>query len=220
MPRKGTGRASRNHRLAGSLARLGAALASGILVLGGCVGGTTASGTTPGVAMPGASAPAITSGTTAPGTIMAPSAAPPGASLPGAATPSAAPPDPSPPRPSQTAPGGGGTGTTTPSPLPASAEPTPVSLIVTQADNNRTLHLSVGQRLLIDLGATLDWVVTVEDEGVVGRVPGVLVIRGAQGTYVARAPGTTLLNAVGSPICASGACPQFRVAFSVTLVVQ
>ena len=124
------------------------------------------------------------------------------------------------PRASQAAPGGGATRTATPPPLPASAEPAPASLVITQVDNGRTLQLAVGQQLLVDLGSTLDWAVTVADQGVVGRVPGVLVIRGAQGLYVARGPGTTLLSAVGSPICASGACPQYRVAFGVSLVVR
>ena len=209
MPREGTMRLPRRRRRAGSLARFGVAIVAGILVLGGCVGGTTPGAPTPGdttqgAATPGATAPAIPTGATPPST----------------EAPSSAPPDATPPRASQTAPGGGATRTATPPPLPASAEPAPASLVITQADNGRTLQLAVGQQLLVDLGSTLDWVVTVADQGVVGRVPGVLVIRGAQGLYVARGPGTTLLSAVGSPICASGACPQFRVAFSVTLVVR
>jgi hypothetical protein len=27
------------------------------------------------------------------------------------------------------------------------------------------------------------------------------------------------LSAIGSPVCTSGACPQFRIAFSITIVV-
>jgi hypothetical protein len=82
-----------------------------------------------------------------------------------------------------------------------------------------TLHLAVGQRLLVDLGSTVDWTVTIADQGIVRRVPGVLVIRGAQGIYAALTPGTTTLSAIGSPVCTSGACPQFRIAFSITIVV-
>jgi len=37
--------------------------------------------------------------------------------------------------------------------------------------------------------------------------------------YAALAPGTTTLSAIGSPVCTSGACPQFRIAFSITIVV-
>ena len=87
------------------------------------------------------------------------------------------------------------------------------------ADNGTTLHLAVGQQFLVDLGSTVDWSVTIADQGIVRRVPGVLVIRGAQGIYAALAPGTTTLSAIGSPICSSGACPQFRIAFRIALVV-
>jgi hypothetical protein len=91
---------------------------------------------------------------------------------------------------------------------------------VTSADNGTILHLAVGQQFLLDLGASVDWAVTVADQNVVGRVPGVLVIRGAQGIYVARTTGTTLLSAVGSPHCTSGACPLFRIGFRLTITVS
>ena len=106
----------------------------------------------------------------------------------------------------------------TPTPSPANAAASPVT--VTQADDGTVLHLAIGQQFLLDLGASLSWAVTVADQNVVGRVPGILVIHGAQGVYVARTAGTTLLNAVGSPQCASGACPLFRLAFSVTIKVS
>ena len=91
---------------------------------------------------------------------------------------------------------------------------------MTLADNGTTLHLAVGQQFLLDLGSTVTWSVAIGDQGIVGRVPGVLVIRGAQGIYAALAPGTTTLSAIGSPICSSGVCPQFRIAFSITIVVD
>jgi hypothetical protein len=65
----------------------------------------------------------------------------------------------------------------------------------------------------------MDWTATVADQSVVSRVIGVLVIQGAQGIYEARAPGTTVLSAIGSPHCTSGICPQYRVAFQVTITV-
>jgi hypothetical protein len=96
---------------------------------------------------------------------------------------------------------------------------------VTQADDGTVLHLAVGQQFLLDLGASnlgasMSWAVTVADQNVVGRVPGILVIQGAQGVYAARTAGTTLLQAVGSPHCTSGACPLFRIAFSITITVS
>jgi hypothetical protein len=94
------------------------------------------------------------------------------------------------------------------------------SLIVTQADNGTTLHLAVGQQFLLDLGSSEDWTVTVANQDVVSRVLGVLVVKGAQGLYVARAGGTTVLSAIGSPHCTSGVCPLFRIAFKVTITVH
>jgi len=90
---------------------------------------------------------------------------------------------------------------------------------VTAADDGTTLHLAIGQQFLLDLGPSMDWAVTVADPNIVARVPGVLVIKGAQGIYVARTSGTTLLSAVGSPQCTSGACPLFRRAFRITIAV-
>jgi hypothetical protein len=91
---------------------------------------------------------------------------------------------------------------------------------VTQADNGTTLHLAVGQQFLLDLGSSEDWTVTVANQDVVSRVLGVLVVKGAQGIYAARASGTTVLSAIGSPYCTSGVCPLFRIAFKVTITVD
>jgi hypothetical protein len=105
-------------------------------------------------------------------------------------------------------------------PIPSAGQPAAAPLVVTAADNGTTLHLAVGQQLLLDLGSAVDWAVTVADQRVVGRVIGVLVIRGAQGIYEARTAGTTLLSAIGSPPCPSGgACPLFRLGFRLTIVV-
>jgi hypothetical protein len=91
---------------------------------------------------------------------------------------------------------------------------------VTLADNGTMLRLAVGQEFLFDLGSSLDWAATVADQDIVSRVIGVLVVQGAQGIYEARAPGTTVLSAIGSPICSSGICPLYRVAFKVTITVD
>jgi uncharacterized protein YkwD len=97
------------------------------------------------------------------------------------------------------------------------AAPTPT---VTRADNGTTLHLAVGQQFRLDLGATVHWTVTVADPQIVRRMSGVLVIRGAQGIYVARRRGTTRLGAVKSPRCTSGACPPSRPGFHLTITVS
>ena len=91
---------------------------------------------------------------------------------------------------------------------------------MTQADNGTTLHLAVGQQFLLDLGSSEDWTVSVANQDVVSRVPGVLVVKGAQGIYAARATGTTVLSAIGSPHCTTGVCPLFRIAFTITITVD
>jgi hypothetical protein len=108
----------------------------------------------------------------------------------------------------------------TSTPTPSPGETAAASRVVTIADNATTLHLAVGQQFLLDLGSSLDWAVTVADPGIVQRVAGVRVSQGAQGLYVARAAGTTVLSAVGSPHCTSGVCPLFRLGFSVTITVS
>ncbi len=102
-------------------------------------------------------------------------------------------------------------------PAPSPSETAAASLVVTEADNDATLQLSVGQRLMLGLGSSLDWALIVANPVMVERVAGVLDTKGAQGLYVARATDTTVLSAVGSPHCASGSvCPMFRLAFSLT----
>jgi hypothetical protein len=113
--------------------------------------------------------------------------------------------------------------TSTPRPVVATptAAPTGPSSI-TLADNGKTFDLAVGQSFLLDLGEGYDWNVTIADQNVVSRVIGILVIRGAQGVYVARHPGQTTLTAVGDPPCrqASPPCAAPSRTFSVTLVVH
>lgn len=104
-----------------------------------------------------------------------------------------------------------------PTPSPSPVVGTASTIVVTQADDGAVLHLAVGQQFLLDLGSSMDWAVTVADQNVVERGAGVLVIQGAQGIYVVRTSGTTILSAVGSPHCTSGVCPLFRLRFSITI---
>lgn len=91
--------------------------------------------------------------------------------------------------------------------------PTPVALArragaasetvqtVTLDRNGQTLDLVVGERFLLQLGDEYVWTVRVADPAVVGRVVNVAVVRGAQGLYEAKQPGTTTLEASGDPPC-------------------
>ncbi|MDB5194504.1 MAG: hypothetical protein JWN50_518 [Parcubacteria group bacterium] len=93
--------------------------------------------------------------------------------------------------------------------------------MVTQADNATTVSLVKGQRFGIAMGDTLEWSLTFDPTGIVTRVTNISTIRGEQGVYTATNTGTTVLHATGAPICNPGeACPQFRQAVTVTLVVR
>jgi hypothetical protein len=103
--------------------------------------------------------------------------------------------------------------------------PPPVTgagVTLTQADNGRTVTLAVGQRLTLALSGAggLSWDAQVDDPAVLARevVP---LPSDVQGIFVAAAPGTTTLRAVGTPTCPTGAaCPQLAAVFGVTVVVQ
>jgi hypothetical protein len=236
-------RTRRNHSHAGPPIVVGVALALVSLIFGGCVAAGPSNGVLPspsatgvpsvpgsvappaGSASPGPSASGGPFATTAP-CLSTTSPAQACSSEPAAPSPagSAIPPRTAPAAsaPSVTrvpAPNPAGTPVARTAPTPSPADAAASSVTVTQVDDGTVLNLAVGQQFLLDLGASMSWAVTVADQNVVGRVPGILVIQGAQGVYVARTAGTTVLNAVGSPHCTAGACPLFRLAFSITIKV-
>ncbi len=226
------GRGSGGRGIIGARLGLGGTFAICVTLLGGCVGAASPAVTNPGESVALATA-AVSGPTTAPSVASSGGLLSSGGSCLASAQPSgecAVPGGPlTSPGPSQppSSPPATPRATATPLPRPTATVPpattaTPpgaAALVVTPADSGTTLHLVVGQQFLVDLGSTVDWSVAVADQAIVRRVPGVLVIRGAQGIYSALAPGTTILSAIGSPICSSGACPQFRIAFSLTIVV-
>ncbi len=112
----------------------------------------------------------------------------------------------------------GATGAATSAATPAA---TGQGLIVTLADDGKTINLKVGQTFLLDLGEGFNWTSTVANQNIISRVVGITVIRGAQGVYKADAPGTTTLTANGEPACrqAKPACGQPNRLFSVTITV-
>ncbi len=111
--------------------------------------------------------------------------------------------------------------TETPAPQPTRGPDQ--QLVITLASDNQTYHLKVGQRFLVNLGMdTYNWDVTIADQSIASRVIGVMVIRGAQGLYEARAPGTTTLTATGDPLCRQSkpACMMPSRMVRVTLIVE
>jgi hypothetical protein len=93
-------------------------------------------------------------------------------------------------------------------------------LIVGIGDQGKTVVMHVGDRFLLQLGEVFDWTVTSSDDTVVGRVPNITVIRGAQGLYEGRKVGEATLNGIGDPLCRSSQPPCMVPSISFTLHVQ
>lgn len=93
---------------------------------------------------------------------------------------------------------------------------------LTLADNGRTIAMQPGEQFLLFLGDDYLWNVAPADPGILSRDEGKQTIEGAQGVYVARAPGTTALNAVGDPACrlAEPPCLAPSISFTVNVEVQ
>jgi hypothetical protein len=72
---------------------------------------------------------------------------------------------------------------------------------ITQENNNQTIELNVGDTFLLKLGEEYMWNVEIDNDDVVSRVKNIAVIRGAQGVYEAKMPGSVTLSAVGDLPC-------------------
>ena len=94
---------------------------------------------------------------------------------------------------------------------------------ITLADNGKTFILHPGDRFLLNLGMnTFDWTVDIDNQNVLSRVKGVMVIRGAQGIYEANSLGEALLTAIGNPLCRNSvpACEMPSIMFRITVIVK
>lgn len=93
---------------------------------------------------------------------------------------------------------------------------------VTLEDQGKTIPLVFGESFLLSLGGGDDWVVTISDESVIGRVMNIAEVVGAQGVYEAHRAGTVTLEAVGDPACRQSKppCMAPSILFSVTIVVK
>jgi hypothetical protein len=107
-------------------------------------------------------------------------------------------------------------------PAPTKTEVVPgQDLRITLDDNGKTLTFQPGQRFLLYLGEGYTWDLNISDQNVIRRVPGVMVIRGAQGLFDAVQAGTTTITAVGDPACRQSQppCAMPSRAFEVRIVV-
>lgn len=72
---------------------------------------------------------------------------------------------------------------------------------ITQENNNQAIELNVGDTFLLKLGEEYMWNVEIDNDDVVSRVKNIAVIRGAQGLYEAKMPGSATLSAAGDLPC-------------------
>ncbi len=97
--------------------------------------------------------------------------------------------------------------------------PSPVKNI-TSADDGKTITLQPNETFLLKLGEDYDWNVTIDNQTIISIVPDVLVVRGAQGIYMAHNPGHAALTALGEPICPQGQpCPTLVRVFKLHIIV-
>jgi hypothetical protein len=114
---------------------------------------------------------------------------------------------------------GSAAGTT---PQPTTADQGGATPRITLADNGKMVTYTTGQTFLLYLGEEYNWSLSISDQNVISRVKNIAVIRGAQGVYDVLQAGTTILTAVGDPICRDQqpACAAPSIQFQVTIVVK
>lgn len=124
---------------------------------------------------------------------------------------------------------GGGPAVGLPSIVPGSGGVVSPSAMALPADgvafseNGKIFTMRVGESFLLNLGTDVyDWTVEVDHQNVLQRDMGVTVIQGAQGIYVAQAPGTVTLTANGDPLCLQSKppCKMPSISFSIILIVE
>ncbi len=105
----------------------------------------------------------------------------------------------------------------------ASAAPTvPGGTVkVTMGDEQKTVTAHVGDHIQIALGEQSTWQLDPPDGVVLTRtVQNYMLIRGTQAIWLAAAPGTSTIHAMGTAVCPSGsACPQYAISFTATVLV-
>jgi len=104
----------------------------------------------------------------------------------------------------------------TPSPTPP-----PGSVLVTKADNQRTVTAHVGDHIQIALGEDINWQLEPPDGVVLVRpIQNYMLVRGTQAIWLARSAGRSTIKASGGMNCPSGSlCPMLLAVFTATVEV-
>jgi hypothetical protein len=97
----------------------------------------------------------------------------------------------------------------------------PSNVVVTTADNQKTITAHVGDHIQIALGTQFDWKIDPPDGVVlVHPVQNYLLVRGTQAIWLANAVGRSSIKASGGVVCASGQpCPLLLAVFGATVEV-
>jgi len=105
---------------------------------------------------------------------------------------------------------------------PPSPTPPPGTVMVTKADNQRTVTAHVGDHIQIALGEDINWQLEPPDGVVlVHPIQNYMLVRGTQAIWVAQSAGRSTINASGGMNCPSGsACPMLLAVFSATIEVS
>jgi hypothetical protein len=105
---------------------------------------------------------------------------------------------------------------------PPSPTPPAGSVMVTKADNQRTVTAHVGDHIQIALGDDINWKVESPDGTVLVLEANrnYLLVRGTQAIWLANAVGHSTIKASGGMNCPSGAaCPMLLAVFTATVEV-
>jgi hypothetical protein len=92
----------------------------------------------------------------------------------------------------------------------------------TLASNKKTIALTVGDTFVLKLGTTYSWSFKFSNTKVVQRVPNLALVKGTQGIYKAKTPGTVTVTGVGDPVCRKSkpACGLASRTFKLKIVVR
>jgi len=100
--------------------------------------------------------------------------------------------------------------------------PDPGFVTIGLQDGGKSVAAPIGATILVMLGTDFVWTVAIDDPSILMPVPGVTLVRGAQGLYRAQKAGQTTISAVGDPACRSSRPPCMAPSFhwSVTVDVR
>ncbi len=102
------------------------------------------------------------------------------------------------------------------------AAPAGVDKVITSADQNRTITLKVGQRVMFFLDAIYTWQITSNNPAVLAPGTGSPMPAGAVGLFEALAPGNVSLSASGDPACrlSKPACMMPSILLEFNFIVK